>query len=90
MKGGEALDEMDELERRFLAAWSDPKRRRACRRADLRRNLSRRTRARLAVTQLHTSAGIWLVYHDHLKAAAWLWGINKRRHRRQRRNGDAP
>ena len=75
MKGGEELDELDEMERRFIAAWSDPKRIRAARRADLRRNLSRRTRLRLRYTRRVDSIACWLVDRRQFRAAIAVWRI---------------
>lgn len=75
MKGGEELDDLAELERRFLTAWNDPKERRRCHRRDLRRNLPRRARMRLAVHRLVNLAGIWLMDHVSIRAAERFWRI---------------
>ena len=68
-------EQLAELERRFLAAWNDPKERRKCNRRDLRRNLPRRARLRLAVKQANISAGIWLMDHVSIGAAERFWRI---------------
>ena len=45
-------------------------------RADLRR-LPRRVRLRLRWDRFVNNAGIWLVEHEHFRAAKVLWGIRE-------------
>lgn len=71
-------EQLAEWKRRFLAAWNDPEERRRCNRRDLRRNLSRRARARLAVRQMNISAGIWLMDHVSIQVAERFWRITER------------
>lgn len=71
-------EQLAELERRFLAAWNDPRERRRCHRRDLRRNLSRRARIRLAVHRLVNLAGIWLMDNVSIGAAERFWRITGR------------
>ncbi len=68
-------DELDELERQFIAAWTSPAAWRRARRADLRRNLSRRTRLRLWYTRRIDGTACWLVDRRQFRAAIALWRV---------------
>jgi hypothetical protein len=72
VKGGEDLDE---LERRFRAAVNDPKVIRRARRADLRRNLSRRARLRLWYRGRVDAVAIWLACHGRTDLAQAVWRV---------------
>lgn len=78
MKGGEELDSMDDLERRFRAAMTDPRSIRAARRATLRLNLSRRTRLRRWCTSRCNLFGCWLADRRQFRAAKAVWRIKGR------------
>ncbi len=75
MKGGEELDQLDELERRFIAAWNSPAAWRRAQRATLRQNLSRRTRLRLWYTSRIDHIAYGLICRRRFRAARALWRV---------------